>query len=336
MSFAHRGLAAVGLALVLTAAARPAADSRAEIPIRQVILKDCTPRYTIPMKVAGVEIEAMLDSGSTGLRVLPGVLPADGVTRTSRADVYSYGSGAEYTGVIATADMEVGGLEGEDIAFQAIDRFGCRANKPACPVAQVRPADYGIGGNGIPRAGFKAILGVNMADAPAINPFYGIGARRWIIDLPKPGDGRPGKLILNPTPKDLEGFSRFPIQMRFAQSQGGLHDAIWGCLTNIRTKADLCGPLLLDTGGDGVVVQTGQGQPTAPWAQYVDVEMRLGGERSMPLQLRFDNAGARYSRVRLEPGQGHPNSRIMAGPLPYYHFVAAYDADARTIGLKKR
>lgn len=63
-------------------------------------------------------------------------------------------------------------------------------------------ADYGIGGDGLPREGFDAILGVSMrgSDAPsaATNPLSVIGSRHWIVIPPEPGTAAPGRLIINP------------------------------------------------------------------------------------------------------------------------------------------
>jgi hypothetical protein len=330
--------AALSLGLLgLGALPAPAQPARVELPIRQVVMPDGVPRYTIPITVGGSPVEAMLDSGSTGLRILPGTLPEGSFTPTPKADVYSYGSGAEYRGVIALAPMEIGGLKSaEPATFQAIQTFGCMAPKPGCPVSKVRPEKYGIGGNGISGAGFRAIIGVNMADAPAKNPFYSVGARSWIIRLPKLGERTPGKLILNPAPEETAGFTRFRIQQRFAGSPGGLHDAIWGCLTHRRAKTELCGPFLLDTGGNDVSVVVAQGASSTPWGPNVAVDVRLGDERRQPMTATFTTGRSVPERMPFRPSQGQPNTRINAGPLPYFWFDAFYDPAAKTVGLKPR
>ena len=50
--------------------------------------------------------------------------------------------------------------------------------------------DYGIASDGLPGEGFKAILGIDMARGRGRQPASRfLGARRWIVELPRPGEG---------------------------------------------------------------------------------------------------------------------------------------------------
>ncbi|HEY8005166.1 MAG TPA: hypothetical protein VIE16_13110, partial [Phenylobacterium sp.] len=173
----------VGWALAAPAAAQPAPAApaaRAEVPIREVVLSDGMRRYAIPIRMGVVEIEAGLDTGSTGLRILPGVLgPAD-ATAGSRDETYAYGSGAKYEGVAGEGRLSIGGLSGA-APVQLIRRLGCVDRIPHCPVSRVAAEQYGIQGDGLPNEGFKAIIGTNMAHARIANPLAALGVRRWIV-----------------------------------------------------------------------------------------------------------------------------------------------------------
>lgn len=77
----------VALLLTLVASgahAEPAAAQRAEVTVREVVLSDGMRRYAVPIRVGATDILAGLDSGSTGLRILPNVLKPGDVQPTSR------------------------------------------------------------------------------------------------------------------------------------------------------------------------------------------------------------------------------------------------------------
>src|SRR4051812_1605151 len=249
--------AAAALALLafsaMTAGAQPppAPAPRAELPIREVMLSNGARRYAIPLKVGDLAMEAGLDTGSTGLRILPGGLgPRDAVPST-REETYAYPSGSRYDGVAGEARLSLGGLSGR-APVQLIQRLGCVPRYPRCPVSRVPAEQYGVQSDGLPNEGFRAILGANMAPARIGNPFIALGARRWIVELPRPGEAQPGRLILNPTDAELAGYIAVPLAAIHARQEGGgLHDSVPGCLVNTRTQARACGAVLLDSGAPG-------------------------------------------------------------------------------------
>jgi hypothetical protein len=105
-------------------------------------------------------IEAMLDTGSTGLRILPGALSPANYVIMSRANEYGYGSGVKLTGRIANASVDIGGaVTDEPIPIQIIQTVGCFENKPRCPASRVAQTAYGLGGDGLPNEGFRPSLG---------------------------------------------------------------------------------------------------------------------------------------------------------------------------------
>jgi hypothetical protein len=102
------GAAFVAWALIQSSASL--AFDRVEVPIKQTALSDGEIRYSIPANVgASSAIDAMLDTGSSGLRVLLGAVPESAYSVTGQASVYGYGSGVRFTGVIANSVITIGG-----------------------------------------------------------------------------------------------------------------------------------------------------------------------------------------------------------------------------------
>jgi hypothetical protein len=321
---------ALGLLLGVTGAAE--AQTRAEIPIREVVLSDGEHRYAVPITVGGVQFEAGLDSGSTGLRILPGVTPPSAEQLSGRRTSYSYDSGTEFDGQIAEADMTIG-VTGR-ARFEQIDKVACRAGLGTCPAARVKPEQFGIQGSGLPNEGFKAILGVNMATDAAPNPLMALGARRWIIELPRPGEGKPGRLVVNPTDAEVADYKLFHIDGQFGDQRGGLHDAIQGCIINQSTKRSYCGPTDLDTGAPGIQVAMSDAPDT--WRPQTPVTFAFFDKGKAVIGADFtvgDGPGSRLS-FRVQPRA--PGARIFLGILPYFAFSVLYEPEAKTIGLKGR
>jgi hypothetical protein len=200
-------------------------SARVEVPISQVRLSDGVLRYTVPVSVGGARLQAMLDTGSFGLRVLAAALPPGQYSPTSIHRDFGFASGARFHGRIATAVVGIGGAStGSPVPIQVVEAVDCGPRMPNCPAGRIGASQYGIGGNGLANQGFAAILGVSMRSPHvymgAANPLASMGTRRWIIVLPRAGEA--GRLIINPDPSELAGFSQTHVSERSMDS-GGNH-----------------------------------------------------------------------------------------------------------------
>ena len=309
--------------------------ARVSLPLREVDLSDGTRRYVVTLTVGGTRIDAGLDSGSTGLRILPGVLAEGDAKPGWRSDTYSYGSGAEYRGHVGRAHVGFApGVEGDE-DVQLIAAVGCAASHPHCPADRVALKDYGIQGDGLPGEGFKAILGLNLSQTTLPNPLTGIGVKRWIIVLPRPGGAAPGELVLNPLPEETAAYESFPIAGAIGP---GLHDSIPGCMRNDSSGQTLCGPTVLDTGAPGLMlVQPGAVPTSRIWRD------------GTPVRLAFMRDGRQRLGYAMEIGRrdqgshlimtGSPDARtplLFTGIAPYFVYDVAYDADRQKVALKPR
>jgi hypothetical protein len=285
--------------------------------------------------VGATAIEAGLDSGSTGLRVLPGALSATDAAAGSSGDSYSYGSGAEFKGVVGKATVSIGDLSAQT-GFQLIRMVGCTDRQPNCPASRLALKDYGIQGDGLAGEGFKAIIGVNMADAEIPSPLKAIGARRWIIELPRPNENTSGRLILNPTDDELSGFVRLPVTEGFAGQRGGLHDSIMGCLINEETRAEACGPTLLDTGAPGI--QLANSNLKGPWRAQTPATLEFfDRHKKLAAAVRFQTESrSQASHLNFIERPAPKTTAILSGLMPYFAFSVLYDPATQELGLKAR
>ncbi len=261
------GLLVVGLLalpLFLMFAPQPSVAetaSRVEVPIFQRRLSDGTLRYWVPVRLGnGGPIEAMLDTGSFGLRILASAVSAEQYEATDIMRRYAFGSGVELRGFLARANVAVGGAAtSQPVAVQIVQAVDCVAGRPHCPASKVTAENYGIGGDGLPGEGFKAILGISVRsprmDLAALNPLSFMGSRRWTVTLPLPGIDAPGKLVINPDTEDVAGFRMIPMSHRV---QGdGLSAPVDGtipvCPDDPDAPPESCAPLKLDSGAaDGL------------------------------------------------------------------------------------
>lgn len=252
-------LTAIPIASRLSAAGTA---TRVEVPISQRRLSDGNIRYWVPVRIGGgAPIEAMLDTGSFGLRVMADAVEPSRYQATDIVRKYRFGSGIVLEGVLAKAVVQIGEAStGEPVVIQVVQSVGCTAMRPNCAAARLSPADYRIGGDGLPREGFQAILGLSMRapDVPsaALNPLDVVGERKWIVALPLPGANGPGKLIVNPGPADLAGFQLFPVSLTPAWNSGAgggravRETLIPGCIGTqaAAEDAEACAPMKMDSG----------------------------------------------------------------------------------------
>ena len=329
------GLVQLAGLLALCGPLQAEVPTRSEVPIREVVLSDGERRYTIPITVGGTAIEAGLDTGSTGLRILPGTLAASDATGEGGSDHYSYGAGTEFQGEVGKGQLAIGNLTGSS-TLQLIRSVGCVSANPHCPASRVPIEKFGIQGSGLPGEGFRAIIGVNMADADVASPLPAIGAQHWIVELPRPGGGAAGKLILNPSDEEMKAYVRLPILTAFSAQHGGFHDAVEGCLINAGTKEKSCGALVMDTGAPGIRLANGA-LGRKPWDNGTAAALALY-DKGQPRAVEYFTVGSRAHASHLEFVEESQmrGVAIYGGLSPYFAFDVLYDPAGRQLGVKPR
>jgi hypothetical protein len=319
------------LVLLLLAPSATFAAGRIDIPIKQTVLTDGTIRYSIPIAIGGSSpIDIMLDSGSTGLRMLPGAAPDSAHAASNQPSVYGYGSGVRLNGVVAKVPVGIGGASAP-ISVQLVRTIDCFPSSPKCPASRLSQAEYGIGGDGLPGQGFRGIAGVGLATGPVGNPLTEIGAHSWIISLPRPGQPDLGKLIIDPAPSELSGYLMLPIS-----AAGGFHDGVSGCFIIEKSQKNICGWILLDTGAPGIHIGSGNAADTGGWARDDAIRIVFRNGQGGEVAGKFMAGAGPPSRIStgLDPKLAQPS--IAAGTVPYFLFSVFYDAGQNRIGFKPR
>ena len=304
--------------LILALAGAPAlAHARTVIPIHARTLSDGVRRYSVPLSIDGQTVETALDTGSTGLRLLPanGGAPARG-----RKVRYLFSGGVELEGTEAPADVGFGEMRGP-VDVQRVSKIGCAPGRPDC-AASLGLEDYGFEGDGLPGQGFRAILGLSLAAGPKDHPLRRLGAGRWIVSLPT--GVADGELVIDPTDDEVAGFVLLPMKSNLAWRSDGAHDAVDGCLQPPGAERKACGPVLLDTGAAGATVVNAGGDEDA-WT--AGAALSFPGANLAPVALAHVAAGR---------GADLPRPTILAGAQPYLAFDVLYDPERRMIGLRPR
>ena len=319
-----------------------AAWARAVLPVHQTVLPDGALRYSVPITVGdGAPMEAQLDTGSFGIRVLKSALQPDQYVATDMHRSYNFGGGAKFDGVLARAVLGIGPVRGgEPELFQLIESVGCIEGRSQCAASRVKPEDYRIGGDGYPKEGFPAIFGISMqrATSPdsAQNPLAA-GGKSWILTLPRPGDTEPGRLVVDPDAAERAGFTTLQLKPEDDKSRrlSGWDDAdVPACLVQDGGDQRFCGRALLDSGTADMVVMTDTVTRFQPWGAGKRARLEIGGAGG-PASVAFTSGQDHSSRVILRP-PWLGGTQIITGPLPFYSYDVLFDAAAGTIGFKPR
>lgn len=225
----------------------------------------------------------------------------------------------------SVADLQNGGR------WQIIRAIGCSAARPDCPAAHVDSRKFGIQGNGLAGEGFRAILGVGLANADLPNPFQEIGAHRWIIELPRPGETSSGRLILNPSNEQVAGFT--PLLLADPH-RSRANDAVRACLEHDGGKL-ICAPTLIDSGAPGIELVNDRAD--VGWTEGAGARLTFEQHADTALGIRF-SVGRRVQASRFD-AVADPRVdgvRIRSGLLTYFAYDVLYDADYGTIAVKPR
>jgi hypothetical protein len=316
----------LALLSMTVAAANPV---RSEVPIKEVVLSDGTRRYTIPLTVAGHNVDAGLDTGSVGLRVLPDA--AEGAKPTGSDRVYSYGAGTELEGPEAKAVVAVGDVAAP-IDIQAVRSIGCTRARQNCPASKLSPAQFGIQGDGLPGEGFRAIMGTGLGHADLPNPLGALGVRRWIVELPRPGEVGAGRLILNPSEQEVAGFVSLALTNKGRDRQA---DWLRACLSQASDSNPICAPTLIDTGAPGLQVVNERARPWVEGTAGRLIFQEADGASAAAIDFK---SGMRNQASHLTFTQDErvSGARIRSGLIAYFAYSVLYDADRGTIAFRAR
>ncbi|HQT63098.1 MAG: hypothetical protein B7Z75_12545 [Acidocella sp. 20-57-95] len=308
--------------------------ARVVVPITQVTLPNGDIRYSVPVRVGESQpFPALLDTGSTGLRVFRTLIPAAFYNDTNLTSVSAFSAGDQLEGTVGEAPVAVGdALTNGAVPFELVDRATCLESRPRCGAMMLTPHDYGIGGDGIAGQGFQAILGIGLGNVrDSVNPLMHMGDRRWVIELPEPGTGNTGQLIINPTAGDVRDAESFQLNPQ----PGGWFDTLPGCLVNRATTQQICGPAILDTGSPGMIAFVPNAPETTLWRPGEAASLSFTSAANASVTIPFTVDQAAGTGLLQQPATDGEAS-LLSGFLPFFYNDVLYDGAHGTIALAPR
>lgn len=317
----------LALLLGVNAAAQ---DARTELPITQKLGANGRYYYFIPVSVGGsAPFPALLDTGSSGLMLLPGVIGPGDADESGRRSTYGYGSGSQFTTVLARGVVKLGGLAtAKPVTMRLVKAVACRDGRPNCPAAGHSVTDFGFAEESGMGSANRARIGISLGSSDADNPLAELGSGAWIIELPRPGDAAAGRLILNPGAAEMAGF----VRLRAARQSG----EIAGCVIDQTSKQSVCGNVLLDTGGNGMIVEARQRPASFPWPDGDPAALVMTDDRGAKQAMAFSVKHVPGDPAALHWQQGNmPQARI-SGSAPFLAYAVLFDSSRHEIGFKPR
>lgn len=311
---------------------------RIVIPIHAKLMANDGLRYSVTLTIGGKPVETMLDTGSVGLRVMPGVLNADNVERLNKPEHVQYASGVQLDGELVRTQVGLGGITMSTVV-QQVESATCNAIRPHCIASKAPIEQFRMGGDPV-SAGYKAILGIGMTRSSAPNPLLAMG-KSWIVILPRPHDSEPGTLIINPLNAETNGFRQIALPAQ-PPKPGDTHQywkdsEIDGCLERLDTGEKVCGKNIIDSGSEGFIYFSADPQAQEKWPDGTPVHytLTLADGKQFGQRFKVASDGGRYIHHIVNLTK-HSLNTINGGIITYFDNYVLYDQTAGTIGLKAR
>ncbi len=304
-------------------------------------LANNTLRFSIPIQVGDAPpFDVMIDTGSAGLRILPGILPDSAYTSISTDPVgETYGDRLNVTGVAAYAPVTIGDRTTDGpIAIERISDEFCAADNPGCSVPVEVLAHF---------SGFGAILGVGERTsilAPVVgNPIVQMAGHPSFILRAPDFPGGTGTLMVGPSSDDVAAFQT--VQLAADPSDLPLANGIaaWDdtnvplCVTDTTAGVPYCTGALVDSGDPPTEIS---------WAAHTGGTTRLPSGHTVAVTIGPASApAAAYSFVvGASPKSGLDEVLIESamansmnvGTAPFFRYDVYFDQTDGLIGFAPR
>jgi hypothetical protein len=278
-------------------------------------------RLGMPVQVDGKPVYVMVDSGTTGLRVLASILPRPGYPAVGAKSTLSFATGAQVSGPAVKLPVSVLGMKPVELTAQAVDDVRCMPGAKRCIANDGYTGEFGWAFSGI--FGIGADWPDDTCCTPPLRALTeGIG-QRYLLHA---GLARP-YLVLSPSDALTRDFTRHPL----ARAQDGALQWPAGCV-QVADKLSFCAPVVLATGSPGMIrIETDK----APnWLADDDENKVLTqGNYNVAVGVgkwvhRF--ADAQVTIVKTKPGA----NRIVLGLMALQHIDVLFDFAHGQLGLR--
>jgi hypothetical protein len=218
-----------------------------------------TMSFTLPVQVGGSALDTLFDTGSSGLRIAQGAVPDSAFASISTTQVtYSYHSGVDIQGVVATATIGIGPLQTPSpIPVMLIQSATCTSS--SCGTLGSIPVSDAFGSFGaILGVGLRCKLGSEQVGSPIAQLE---GTPSFVVKAPAYG-GMQATLELFPAASEVAGLKTFTLP----PLSGGIpllngtpaFDDRYGlpaCLDDQTSGVDYCVGAELDTGNGPTYIE---------------------------------------------------------------------------------
>lgn len=295
-------------------------------------------RLIVPVQVGDAPpFDALLDTGSAGLRILPAAVSASAYIATDTQVTYGYGGDLTIYGIVALARVTLGTRNTPaPIPIMVITDSACPPGT-GCDPTQVLNAHF---------SGFSAILGVGMRTFPSdrgiASPIAQLeGHPPFVVHVPGAQSAK-GVLRIGALPSDALAFATYnlPPLANGAPLPDGTPSwndvSVPTCVTVETMNSNYCLPSLWDTGAPFAYVST----PAEP-APYVtqlplgsSVSIALGAGTSTPVSYAFlvgPAPAAGIDSILLEPAQGQ--AYVSPGLGLFFRNDALFEPERGIVGL---
>jgi hypothetical protein len=291
----------------------------------------------------GKTYKAVFDSGSYGLRILSGAVYRRIVDTIADRVSYTYGDAANslhLRGKVASAMIRFGHLQTtapirlmlvDSTNYTPVGEWSSNGDSSVISSAHFR--------------GLPAILGVSLRTTPVAkgvaSPLSQLpGNGKFIVKFPRLG-GNKGRLIVNPEPREMEGYTWFQLKPGSDSLPGGprswLDNKLNGCL--FINGTGICQPTMLDCGSQGITVfsKATTGSYRLPAGTLVTLEIRDSLDSSLKISTSFkigDNPQRNKDEVYLKGAD--KQEKNVFGLRTFFDFDVLYDQQNGRIGLKAK
>jgi hypothetical protein len=324
-----------------------AAGSPVDVPITLTQTSSSgTTRFSLPVTLGPAPtVQAFLDTGSSGVRILPGAIPDSAFASITDTTIEaSYHSGLVLTGVVAKISVSIGGVQTPaPIPVMLVRSVSCEPTEPNCGAEDVDAADYVFFGTS------KVLVGVGLRNSPTSggvaspmpqlegSPAFAIqgatfGGTSAILRL-RPGEAQIATMKTFMLPVE-DGGAPLPNGVPAYGDRYGLP----ACVNDMTTGVDYCVPAELDTGNPSVYIEwpgVDAGESVLPPSTAVQVVI---GPSTAPLEKYMFTVGTTptpgVDEVVVEPATGAPFMNL--GTQVFFRYDVYFDPVHGVVGFAGR
>ncbi len=331
-----RALALVAIAITSGCGSTDSSSVTAPIVVHDKFTAG-VPGMLIPVQVGppgSATSQVVLDTGSSGLRILASALGSDTYQRTGTKLTETYDNGMVFDGEQATAIVAIGdAATPEEIFIDVVDDVSCSTSDPDCVAS--------AGASALTDVGTMGIFGVGLRDysgSTLFSPIAQLPAAMQTYTVHLESDGTSGTLTIGPSATDLASYQFLPLvpDPSGAQHPNGVpawNDlAVPVCFAVAATPVSqpCAAETLFDSGTTEVVLTDGDIPATDDDGQFLNPGVSF--EASM--MGVFDwNTTATADQIYVAASPLGSFSRILGMPFFATHDVA-FDIQSGMIGIR--